>query len=122
MSMSKYQRVTKTCEVMERQFPIGTKPDWIDCTLANDLLEYWNVQRREVEAAEKIPEPQQTWERLQQLANWCTALDVESTASRRCQEQMSKRMAALERRLESHSHDFFRNGPIEGGTIGPICP
>ncbi len=93
-----------------------------------DLLSYQEARVAELEAAEREAEkPQEsqqnpTSERLQQLDNWCTALDVESTASRRCQEQMSERLAALERRLESHSHDFFRNGPIEGCTTGPICP
>ncbi len=58
----------------------------------------------ELKAAEKLQEPERrvlTSERLQQLDNWCTALDVESTVSRRCQEQMSKRLAALERQGET---------------------
>ncbi|KKM64111.1 hypothetical protein LCGC14_1504680 [marine sediment metagenome] len=64
MSMTELERVELTCRVMERQFPIGTKPDWIDCTLANELLHYWDARRRELEAAEK-PNPHMTiWETL----------------------------------------------------------
>lgn len=62
MSMSEREIVKLTCEVMERQFPIGTRPDWLDCTRANELVHYWDARRRELEAAEEegreaIPKP-----------------------------------------------------------------
>ncbi len=96
MSMTELERVTLTCQVMERQFPIGTKPDWIDCRVANDLVHYWDVRRRELAAAE-----------LEAVDAMATVEDESDLVA------LAKRVAELERHFKNHWHDTlqeFREG------------
>lgn len=141
--MTELERIKLTCEVMKRQFPIGTTPDWLDCTLANELVYYWDARRRELEAAETASEPPEPTEPLAgepphgllarvvaleaatvlvQHRAGCLEHDVQCLAKAQPQQDPTlERLAVLERRFEDHRAKILemlhkhRHTPNEGG-------